>query len=47
MGLHVVMLTGDNKVTANAIAKDTGVDEVIASEKPDGKEKIISELMNS
>ncbi|MCR5754837.1 MAG: heavy metal translocating P-type ATPase, partial [Acetatifactor sp.] len=45
MGLHVVMLTGDNEVTAKAIADKGGVDEVIASVKPDGKEAVIRELM--
>lgn len=44
MGLHVVMLTGDNEVTAAAIAKQAGVDEVVASVKPDGKEAVIREL---
>ena len=46
MGLHVVLLTGDNEITANAIAKQAGVDEVIAGVLPDGKEAIIRELMN-
>ena len=45
MGLHVVMLTGDNEITARAIGKQAGVDEVIASVKPDGKEAVIRELM--
>lgn len=45
MGIHVVMLTGDNEVTAAAIAKQAGVDEVVASVKPDGKEAVIRELM--
>ncbi len=44
MGIHVVMLTGDNERTANAIGKQVGVDEVIAGVLPDGKEKIIREL---
>ena len=44
MGIHVVMLTGDNEVTAAAIAKQAGVDEVVASVKPDGKEAVIREL---
>lgn len=44
MGIHVVMLTGDNQRTANAIAKEAGVDEVAAGVLPDGKEAIIREL---
>ena len=44
MGIHTVMLTGDNKKTARAIAKTAGVDEVIAGVLPDGKEKVIREL---
>ncbi len=44
MGIHVVMLTGDNEHTANAIAKEAGVDEVAAGVLPDGKEAIIREL---
>ncbi len=46
MGIHVVMLTGDNEITAKAIAGEAGVDEVIAEVKPDGKETVIRELMN-
>ena len=45
MGIHVVMITGDNEVTASAIAKQAGVDEVVASVKPDGKETVVRELM--
>ncbi len=45
MGIHVVMLTGDNEVTAQAIAKQAGVDEVVASVKPDGKEAVVRQLM--
>ena len=45
LGIHTVMLTGDNEVTAAAIAGQAGVDEVVASVKPDGKEKVIRELM--
>ena len=45
LGIHVVMLTGDNEVTAAAIAKQAGVDEVVASVKPDGKEAVIRKLM--
>lgn len=44
MGIKVVMLTGDNEKTANAIGKQAGVDEVIAGVLPDGKEKIIRKL---
>lgn len=44
MGLHVVMLTGDNEKTANAVGKIAGVDEVIAGVLPDGKEKVVSKL---
>ncbi|OON84799.1 copper-translocating P-type ATPase [Oribacterium sp. C9] len=45
LGIHVVMLTGDNEVTAAAIAKQAGVDEVVASVKPDGKEAVVRKLM--
>lgn len=41
MGIHTVMLTGDNKRTAEAIGKQAGVDEVIADVLPDGKESVI------
>ncbi len=44
MGIHVVMLTGDNERTANAIGKKAGVDEVIAGVLPDGKEAVIRDL---
>jgi len=44
MGIHVVMLTGDNEKTAWAIGKQAGVDEVIAGVLPDGKEKVIRRL---
>ncbi len=44
MGIRVVMLTGDNEKTANAIGKIAGVDEVIAGVLPDGKEKVIRRL---
>ena len=44
MGLHVVMLTGDNEKTANAVGNLAGVDEVIAGVLPDGKEKVVSKL---
>ena len=45
MGIRVVMLTGDNERTANAIGKQAGVDEVIAGVLPDGKESVIRSLM--
>lgn len=45
MGIYVVMLTGDNEITANTIAKKAGVDQVIAGVKPDGKEAVIRKLM--
>ena len=44
MGIKVVMLTGDNPKTANAIGAQAGVDEIIAGVLPDGKEKIIRKL---
>lgn len=44
MGIRVVMLTGDNEQTANAIGKQAGVDEVIAGVLPDGKETVIRKL---
>ncbi len=44
MGIRVVMLTGDNEQTANAIGKQAGVDEVIAGVLPDGKEAVIWKL---
>ncbi len=46
MGIKVVMLTGDNERTANAIGAQAGVDEVIAGVLPDGKESVIRELMS-
>ena len=45
MGIRVVMLTGDNERTANAIGQQAGVDEVIAGVLPDGKENVIRNLM--
>lgn len=45
MGIHVVMLTGDNERTARAIGRQAGVDEVIAGVLPDGKESVIRNLM--
>ncbi len=44
MGLQVVMLTGDNELTARAIGREAGVDEVIAGVLPEGKEKAIRAL---
>ena len=44
MGIRVVMLTGDNERTAQAIGKQAGVDEVIAGVLPDGKESVIRSL---
>lgn len=44
LGIHVVMLTGDNEKTAVAIATEAGVDEVVAGVKPDGKEEVIRAL---
>ena len=44
MGIHVVMLTGDNRRTAEAIGREAGVNEVIADVLPDGKEAIIRRL---
>ena len=44
MGIHVVMLTGDNKKTAEAIGRLAGVNEVVAGVLPDGKEEIIRRL---
>lgn len=46
MGIRVVMLTGDNEKTAKAIGKQIGVDNVISDVLPDGKEKVIKELMS-
>ena len=44
MGVRVVMLTGDNELTAKAIGRQAGVDEVIAGVLPDGKEEVIRQL---
>lgn len=44
MGIKVVLLTGDNEKTANAIGKKAGVDQVIAGVLPDGKEKVVKEF---
>lgn len=43
MGIKVVMVTGDNEKTAQVIAKESGVDEVIAGVLPDGKEKVVTQ----
>ena len=45
MGIHVVMLTGDNEKTAQAIGKQVGVDNVVAGVLPDGKEQVIRSLL--
>ena len=47
MGIRVVMLTGDNQRTADAIGRQAGVDEVIAGVLPDGKEAVIRKLQKS
>ena len=47
MGIQVVMLTGDNQRTADAIGRQAGVDEVIAGVLPDGKEAVIRRLQES
>lgn len=44
MGIKVVMLTGDNEKTANAIGAQAGVDEIVSGVMPDGKEKVIRRL---
>ena len=46
MGVRVVMLTGDNKRTANAVAREVGIDEVRAEVKPDGKADVVTALKN-
>ncbi len=45
MGIRVLMLTGDNALTANAIGKQAGVDEVVAGVLPDGKEAVVRRLL--
>jgi len=45
MGIHVVMLTGDNERTARAIGAQVGADEVISGVLPDGKESVVRSLM--
>ena len=47
MGIHVVMLTGDNERTARKIGEQAGVDEVVAGVLPDGKEAVIRRLAKS
>ena len=47
MGIHVVMLTGDNERTAKAIGAKAGVDEVIAGVLPDGKESVIRNMQQN
>ena len=44
-GIRVIMLSGDNERTAKAIAREAGIDEVIAGVLPDGKDAVIQELM--
>lgn len=46
MGLEVVLLTGDNENTAKAVGNQAGVDKVIANVLPDGKEKVIRDLLS-
>lgn len=45
MGIHVVMVTGDNEKTAKVIGREVGVNEVVAQVLPGGKEDVIKELM--
>ena len=47
LGLHLVLLTGDNRRTAEAIAKQAGIDEVVADVLPDGKEAVVRDLQKN
>ncbi len=47
MGIRVVMLTGDNRRTAEAIGREAGVDQVIAGVRPDGKEAVVRQLQTA
>lgn len=44
MGIHVIMLTGDNEITARVIGEQSGVDEIVASVKPDEKALTVQSL---
>lgn len=46
MGINVIMLTGDNKITGNAIGKKVGIDKVVSQVMPADKERIVSEIMS-
>ncbi|MEN8303151.1 MAG: HAD-IC family P-type ATPase, partial [Campylobacterota bacterium] len=46
-GVHVVVLSGDNEITANHVARELGIDEVHANVMPEGKIEIIRELQES